>query len=126
MLDRALRRIWLLGVPLGVAAAIVIILLRPWHSSAHSGELAVDRATLSSGSIVLVLANRSAAEARIAQVIVNDAFVDFHASRRALRPGDAERIHVSYPWIRGESYDVRLMTSTGATVNYQIDDAEPS
>ena len=40
--------------------------------------------------------------------------------------GDTERILVSYPWIRGESYDVRLLTASGATVEYQIEDAQPS
>lgn len=39
------------------------------------------------------------------------------ASREALLPGAAERITVSYPWIRGEAYD-ELLTSTGATVGY--------
>ena len=107
-------------------AIVVVAILRPWHDSAQAGELTVDRAALRSGSIVLVLANRSEADARIAQVIVNDAFVDFRASQRALGPGDAERILVSYPWVRGESYDVRLMMSSGATVEYEIEDAELS
>jgi hypothetical protein len=31
---------------------------------------------------------------------------------------------VSYPWITGESYEVRLMTSTGATIDYELEDAE--
>ncbi len=106
--------------------AIVVIALRPWHASAQPRDVTVDRATLRSGSMVLVLANHSEAAARIAQVIVNDAFVDFRASRQAVRPGDAERILVSYPWIRGESYDVRLMLSSGATIEYQIEDAQLS
>jgi hypothetical protein len=31
---------------------------------------------------------------------------------------------VSYPRIAGESYDVQLMTVTGATIEYGIEDAE--
>ena len=40
-----------------------------------------------------------------------------------MKPGGTEQITISYPWISGESYDVRLMTSSGATVEYSIDDA---
>ena len=126
MVDRVARRFWLLGVGLVGPVLVVIAMWGPWHASPHQGELAVDRATLRSGSIALVVANGSEADARIAQVIVNDAFVDFRASRRAVPRGDTERILVSYPWIRGESYDVRLMTASGATVEYQIEDAQPS
>ena len=122
-----MKRIWILGVPLGIiGAAAVIAVARPWHNTAakQPAEVRVEHATLRAGSIVLVVVNGSAESARIAQVIVNDAFVDFRASRRRITPGDAERITVSYPWVRGEAYDVRLMTSTGRTINYSIEDAE--
>jgi zinc transporter, ZIP family len=84
----------------------------------------VTHATLTPGRIVLVLANRSEDEARVEQVIVNDAFVDFRISRQDVPPGDIEAIVVFYPWIKGESYDLELLTSTGATVAYEIEDAE--
>ena len=41
-----------------------------------------------------------------------------------LAPGDVERITVSYPWVPGESYDVQLMTATGTTIAYEIEQAE--
>jgi hypothetical protein len=50
--------------------------------------------------------------------------VDFQQSRSALAPGEAQRITVSYPWVAGESYDVQLMTRMGATIAYEIEDAE--
>jgi hypothetical protein len=120
-------RIGLLGLPLGVAAAAVVIAaVRPWHDAAsqRSAEVRVERATLRPGRILLVLVNGSEDPARIAQVILNDAFVDFRATRRAVKPGDAERITVSYPWIRGEAYEIELMTSTGATIAYEIEEAK--
>jgi len=125
-LDRQVRRVWVLGVPVGVlGAALVIALARPWHgSAARTGEVRVEKATLRSGQVILVLVNDSEETSRVAQVIFNDAFVDFRQTRRGLPPGDAERITVSYPWVRGESYEVQLMTSTGATVDYEIEDAE--
>jgi ZIP family zinc transporter len=124
-LEGALRRIWLLGVPLGVVgAAVVIGFARPWdHTSASPREVRIERATLRPGEIVLVLVNASEDPARVAQVILNDAFVDFRQSQRLLTPGDAERITVSYPWIDGEAYEVRLLTSTGSTIDYEIEDA---
>ena len=52
----------------------------------------------------------------MAQVIVSDAYVDFTASRRTVRPDDAERITISYPWVEGESYDIELLLSSGDAV----------
>ncbi len=125
MIDRLLRRIWLLGVPVGlVAAAVVIAYARPWHDApAAARDVSVERATLRPGTIVLDVVNNSEETARVAQVILNDAFVDFDQSQRRLEPGGAEQITVSYPWIAGEAYDVQLMTATGATVAYEIEEA---
>jgi hypothetical protein len=126
MLDRLLRRIWLLGVPVGVlGATAVIAYARPWHDTVSPArEVTVAQAILRPGAIVLVVVNNSEETARVAQVILNDAFVDFRQSRPEVAPGDAERITVSYPWVSGESYDVQLMTRTGATIAYEIEDAE--
>ena len=125
MLDRLLRRIWLLGVPLGLlGAAAVIAYARPWHDARHAHEVTIEQATLRPGAIVLLVVNNSEETARVAQVILNDAFVDFQQSRPSLAPGAVQRITVSYPWVAGESYDVQLMTRTGATIAYEIEDAE--
>jgi zinc transporter, ZIP family len=127
MFDRLLRRIWLLGVPVGLlGAAAVIAYARPWHDAAAAAhEVIVEQATLRPGAIVLSVVNNSEETAHVAQVIFNDAFVDFHQSRRLLAPGETERITVSYPWVLGESYDVQLMTRTGATIAYEIEEAAP-
>ena len=86
-------------------------------------ELAVTHSALRPGQIKLVVQNSGEEAARIAQVILNDAFVDFRPRRRTLAPGDAETIVVPYPWIRGESYDIELMTGSGRTVGYELEDA---
>jgi ZIP family zinc transporter len=125
-LDRFLRRLWLLGVPLGIVAAIVVILIvRSSHSSPRPDEVMVDRAILRPGQIVLVLVNGSDETARIAQAIVSDAYVDFRVSRRTLLPDDDARITLLYPWVRGESYDVELLMSPEGAVSYEIEEAEP-
>jgi ZIP family zinc transporter len=125
MLDRLLRRIWLLGVPVGLLGAAAVIAARPWHDAAAAHEVSVEQATLRPGAILLSVVNNSEETARVAQVILNDAFVDFHQSRRELEPGGAEQITVSYPWVPGEAYDVQLMTATGAMIAYEIEEAVP-
>jgi ZIP family zinc transporter len=120
------RRRWLVATvgALGAAGVAILVLAAPWHhSTGRSGDVRVDRTILRSGQVVFVVVNDSEETARIAQVIFNDAFVDFRQSQHLLRPGDAERIAVPYPWIRGESYEIQLMTATGATVDYELDDA---
>jgi ZIP family zinc transporter len=126
MLERVRRRLWLLGVPVGLlGAAAVIAYARPWHDAPPSPqEAAVKQATLRPGAIVLVVVNNSQETARVAQVILNDAFVDFRQSLSVVAPGASDRITVSYPWIPGEAYDVALMTSTGASIVYAIEDAK--
>jgi zinc transporter, ZIP family len=126
MLDRLLRRIWLLGIPVGLlGAAAVIAYARPWHEAAPAArEVTVEQATLRPGAIVLTVANNSEESVRVAQVILSDAFVDFQQSGRVLAPGETEQLTVSYPWVTGESYGLQLMTRTGATIAYEIEDAE--
>jgi zinc transporter, ZIP family len=108
----------------GVVVLAIAAVATACGGGAGDGELDVTHATLTPGRIVLVLANHSEDEARVEQVIVNDAFVDFRISRQVVPPGDIEAIVVFYPWIKGESYDLELLTSTGATVAYEIEDAE--
>jgi zinc transporter, ZIP family len=87
------------------------------------GGLAVTQSTLQPGAITLVVRNDSEDTAHVSQVILNDAFVDFNASARTIPPGDVEALVVLYDWIRGENYDIRLMTSNGQTVDYEIEEA---
>ena len=116
-----------LALVLVVIAAGVAVVVEPWRThAATGGEMTVTRATLRPGQIALVVSNRSDEEALVAHVIVADAYVDFRASARALAPGGVETLTLSYPWIRGESYDIELLTSTGAAVEYELEEAEPS
>jgi hypothetical protein len=125
MLDRLPRRLFVLAVPLGLlGAGGMIAYERPWHAAAPPPqEVVVEQATLRPGAIVLDIVNNSRETARVAQVILNDAYVDFRQTLSALTPGAADRITVSYPWIPGESYDVALMTVTGASIEYAIEGA---
>lgn len=107
-----------------IAVASALAFARPWDGTQMAGgEAAVQQATLRPGEISLVLSNESEESARVAQIILNDAFVDFHQTQSEVKPGAADRITISYPWISGENYDVRLMTASGATIEYEIEGA---
>jgi zinc transporter, ZIP family len=105
------------------ALAIALTALAGGCGSGGEGELAITKSSLGPGAITLVARNDGDEAARVAQVIVNDAFVDFDASARTIPPGDVEAFVVPYHWITGESYEIRLMLSTGNTVDYEIEDA---
>jgi len=121
-------RLWLLGVPIGLLIAVVVIvaLRGPAHASnsGESDEVSVSRAILRPGEIELVLVNDSKDTARVAQAIVSDAYVDFHATSPVVEPNETAHVTLLYPWIEGESYDVELLLSPNGAVEYEIEDAE--
>jgi zinc transporter, ZIP family len=84
-------------------------------------EVKVSHATLEPGRIVLTLESHADDIVAIAQAIVNDAYVNFSAGT----PGAAD-IAIDYPWIEGESYEIELLTSTGSSVDFEIEDASAS
>jgi ZIP family zinc transporter len=89
--------------------------------SGDDGEVTVSHAALKPGRIVLTLESHANEVVAIAQAIVNDAYVDFQAGT----PGAAD-IAIDYPWIEGESYEIELLTSSGSSVDFEIEDAEAS
>jgi hypothetical protein len=119
------RGLIVVGLLCIVAGAAAVLAVRPWQHAASGHELTVEQATLRPGTIALHLVNGSKDAAHIAQVIVNDAYVDFSAGHRSLAPDDTGTVAVAYPWIEGESYEVELLLSTGAAVMYEIEEAEP-
>jgi zinc transporter, ZIP family len=121
MLRRGLIVVGLLCIVAGAAAVLVS---RPWHHASGGDEVAVEQATLRPGTIALHLINESEDTAHVAQVIVNDAYVDFNATSRSLAPDDDATVAVAYPWVEGESYEIELLLSTGGALLYEIEDAE--
>jgi hypothetical protein len=104
----------LLVVGLGIAA-----LARPWqHESA--AEAVVARSSLRPGGFAVVVRNETADTVRIAQVMVNDAFVGFRGGRVALGPHERTRLLIDYAWVRGEPYEIGILTSAGALVQSEV------
>jgi hypothetical protein len=81
-------------------------------------DVTVSHATLRPGRIVLSLESHADRVVSIAQAIVNDAYVNFEAGT----PGSGD-IAIDYPWISGQSYEIELLMSTGAAVDFEIEDA---
>ena len=82
--------------------------------------LVVERTVLSPGTIELTVRNDGPDPLRIAQVSVNDAYVDFTGNQAAMGRLDAQTLHIPYPWLTGEAYEIFLLTSTGAAVTHEI------
>ncbi|MGH2924191.1 MAG: ZIP family metal transporter, partial [Solirubrobacterales bacterium] len=85
-------------------------------------ELAVERTVLRPGEIELTLRNTGPDAVSVAQVAVADAYVNFHADpdREVGRLGE-QRLTLEYPWQEGSPYLVSILTSTGATIEHEID-----
>jgi zinc transporter, ZIP family len=118
---------WLLGlVPLLLAVGVLgafAVLGGPGLGDRHGPvveELSVERTVLAPGSIELTVRNDGPDRVTLAQAFVNDAYVEFDLAHTAVDRLRAETVHIPYPWIEGEAYEVGLLTSTGATFTHEI------
>lgn len=118
---------WLLaGAIVAVVAAVLAVLALaggdtlPERAGPPVEELAVERTVLKPGSIELTLRNTGPDAVSIAQVSVNDAFVDFRRSAAEIGRLASGTITLDYPWQDGSPYAIGLMTSTGAVIDAQI------
>jgi zinc transporter ZupT len=83
-------------------------------------ELAVERTKLVPGAIELTVRNDGPDAVSVAQVFVNDAYVDFSGATEPIGRLASETLRVTYPWNEGEAYEVALLTSTGGTIAHEI------
>lgn len=83
-------------------------------------EVAVERTRLTPGTIELHVRNDGPDDVTIAQVQVNDAFVQFSGADEPIGRLGTARLRISQPWIEGEAYDVVLLTATGGTIAHAI------
>jgi zinc transporter, ZIP family len=107
-----------------VAAVGTAALARPWKHGSRAADVVVAQSSLRPGGFAIVVRNESAATLRIAQVTVNDAFVPFRAARLVLTPHAQTRLTVAYGWLKGEPYEIGILTSTGAIVQSDVGGAE--
>jgi zinc transporter ZupT len=121
---------WLLGLgPLVLIAAAVaaFALLGGPGLGDRNGvpveELVVDRTVLQPGEIEMTIRNDGPDPVDIAQVSVNDAYVNFDATEREVGRLGSTEVTVPYDWVEGQAYEIFLLTSTGGVVDHAIDAA---
>jgi hypothetical protein len=86
-----------------------------------AGELAVQRADLSPGTIEMLIANGTDEPATLAQVAIDDGFVAYDGPAMTVAPHETSRLAVPYPWIAGQGYRVKVLTSDGAPLEYRVE-----
>jgi zinc transporter ZupT len=85
-------------------------------------ELAVERTVLRPGEIELSLRNTGPDPVSVAQVAVADAFVTFSADPEGeVGRLEDQTLKLEYDWQEGSPYAISLLTSTGATIEHEID-----
>ena len=83
-------------------------------------ELAVERAVLSPGRIELSVRNVGPDPVAVAQVAVNDSFVDVVDVAQPVGRLETATLALSYPWQEGQPYTIALLTSTGLVIEHVI------
>ena len=83
-------------------------------------ELAVERAELTPGRIDLTLRNTGPDPVRIAQVFVNDAYVNFQGADGSIGRLGSATVELDYPWQEGQPYLISMVTSTGVVIEHEI------
>jgi zinc transporter, ZIP family len=122
--------LWVLGaVPLAIIVAAIAIFaaLGGPGLGERTGppveELAVERTELRPGEIEMTVRNTGPDPVTIGQVFVADAYVDFEASSRELGRLESGTLTLDFPWQEGSPYAITILTSTGVTIDHEIEAA---
>jgi zinc transporter, ZIP family len=83
-------------------------------------QLAVERSVFTPGTIELTIRNTGPDPVQVAQVFVNDAYVDTQGATEPIDRLRTDTLRLDYPWQHGQPYLVSLVTSTGAVVEHEI------
>jgi zinc transporter, ZIP family len=85
--------------------------------------IAVERTVLEPGLIELKVRNDGPDEVTIAQVLVNDAYWEHTIGDRSLGRLQSETLSIPYPWNEAQPLNIALVTSTGLTIEHEIEAA---
>jgi zinc transporter ZupT len=122
------RRLVLAGlIPLALLAAFVVLFLRYGPLGVFEAafppveKLTIDRVVLRPGEMIVTVTNGGPQEVTVAQVMVDDAYWahEIRPNRTIPRLGRAT-ITIPYPWVEGEPHAIKLLTSTGLTIEHEV------
>jgi zinc transporter, ZIP family len=83
--------------------------------------LAVERTVLSPGQIELSIRNVGPDPVDVEQVFVNDTYVNFAGSGTDIERLGSRTLTLDYPWQEGSPLLVTMLTSTGATIEHEVE-----
>ena len=86
-------------------------------------QVAVERTVLTPGTVELTLRNTGPDPVQVAQVFVNDAYVDVSGGTQPVGRLGTQTLRLDYPWQEGQPYLVSMVTSSGAVVEHEIEAA---
>ncbi|WP_051047332.1 MULTISPECIES: ZIP family metal transporter [Nocardia] len=113
------------GVALLVAAVLTALGLvggraLPDRTGPPVEELAVEHTVLTPGRIELTVRNTGPDPVTVAQVFVNDAYVDVRGGEQPITRKRTATLELNYPWQNGQPYLVSMLTSTGLVIEHEI------
>lgn len=125
---------WLWGLlPLVLLVILVGVLLRFGPLGVFKAafppveELTIDRVTLQPGKMAIHVTNGGPEPVTIAQVLVDEAYWQFTMDTDPTIPRLGKTtIALDYPWVEGETHEIRLLSSTGVTFDHTVEVATES
>lgn len=86
-------------------------------------EVAVERVVLEEGEVEMRLRNDGPDPVRIAQLLINDAYWNFQIGDAELGRLESTTLRTAYPWEEELPLNLALVTSTGVTIEHEIEAA---
>ncbi|MGH3449538.1 MAG: ZIP family metal transporter [Haloechinothrix sp.] len=83
-------------------------------------ELAVETSELAPGVIDLTVRNTGPDPVQVAQVFVNDAYVDVTGGTAPIDRLETATLRLHYPWQAQQPYHISMLTSTGVVIEHEI------
>ncbi len=122
------RTVLLTAAPLVLLAVLLALIWRLDPVSSLRGnappveEISFERVTLSPQAIEIRFLNDGPDPVTVAQVQVDEAYwaFDIEPADGVLRHLERGVVHLAYPWVEGETHELRLVTSTGLTFDHTI------
>ncbi|WP_312418280.1 metal transporter [Shinella sp.] len=126
------RYLWLLLPAAVLAVAIVWLLqtnpLQGFNNGAPPVEnLTIERTILDSDGLRVLVRAGGSDPMVVAQVQVDAGYWEFQQEPQGpIERGNTAWISIPYPWVLGETHNMRFVTNTGATFDHQIAVAVPT